>query len=233
MRERGLERCIHIEGDVLLYAAPASYDEWLLDTYGTRLATCPMTDLEDTAAVMYVGSRAALADFNARLLDLVSLPPAELLAIHGGEMAHEMRMMHLVRAQSDLVGALPTTVAAARELGSAYIFDPASYGQYVDGIPGDPGVTHAGAHHQVGRELLSGNYRLRWDAQQRVPLVESAADACEYPLATLHVHSKRLERWAWDTRRPRRAPLPSRARSALVARAGRLRRLSGRTGRST
>ena len=220
MRAMNLERCIHIECDVLMYASPASYVEWLIDTYGTGLATCPLTNLEDTAALMYVGSQAALAAFNTALLDLVALPPAEFVAVHGGEMAHEMRMMNLLRAKSGLAASLPTTVASAHELGSAYIFDPASYGQYVDGVPAEPGVAYAGEHHRVGRELLSGNYRLRWDAQQRIPLVASSGDGSEYPLATLHIHSKRLERWAWDEGPRQHANPLSRARSRMRPRLG-------------
>lgn len=198
MRATGLERCIHIECDVLAYVSPTSYQGWLIDTYGDGLAICPLTELEDTAAVMYVGSQAALSAFNTALLELVAIPPAEFIAAHGGAMAHEMRMMNLLRTRSGLAASLPTTVASAQSTGSAYIFDPASYGQYVDGVPAEPGVAYAGDHHPVGRELLSGSYRLRWDAQQRIPLVASSADGSEYPLATLHVHSKRLERWAWD-----------------------------------
>lgn len=210
MRQLRLDRCIHIECDVLMYAAPAAYLGWLTDTYGAGLATCPLTDFEDTAAVMYVGSRAALAAFNAQLLNLAAVPPAELLAVHGGEMAHEMRMMHLLRTSSGLAASLPTTVASARRLCSDYIFDPASYGQYVDGVPAEPGIAYAGEHHLVGRELLSGSYRMRWDAQQRLPLVQSAGDDSEYPLANLHIHSKRLERWEWDhTSRHRANPLGS------------------------
>lgn len=225
MRVMNLERCIHIECDVLMYASPASYGEWLTDTYGAGLATCPLTDLEDTAAVMYVGSRAALGAFNTALLDLVALSPTEFVAAHGGEMAHEMRMMNVLRTDSGLAAALPTTVARAHELGSAYIFDPASYGQYVDGIPAEPGVAYAGDHHQVGRELLSGNYRLRWDAQQRIPLVASGGDQLEYPLANLHIHSKRLERWAWDKGPPQaHANRLSRARDRLRPRLEAIRR---------
>ncbi len=205
MHQLGLDRCMHIECDVLMYAAPEAYTGWLTDTYGAGLATCPLTDFEDTAAVMYVGSRAALAAFNAELLDLAAVPPVELLAAHGGEMAHEMRMMHLLRTRSGLAASLPTTVASARRLCSDYIFDPASYGQYVDGVPAEPGVAYAGEHHLVGRELLSGSYRLRWDAQQRLPLVQSTGDDSEYPLANLHIHSKRLERWEWGDTRPHRA----------------------------
>jgi hypothetical protein len=140
MRALRLERCLHIECDVLAYASPASYEGWLIDTYGAGLATCPLTDSEDTAAVMYVGSQDALSAFNTALLDLVAVPPAEFLAAHGGAMAHEMRMMNLLRTKSGLAASLPTTVAAAQEAGSEYIFDPASYGQYVDGVPAQPGV---------------------------------------------------------------------------------------------
>jgi hypothetical protein len=172
---------------------------------------------------MYVGSQAALAAFNTALLDLVALPPAEFVAVHGGEMAHEMRMMSLLRTESGLAASLPTTVASARETGSAYIFDPASYGQYVDGVPAEPGVAYAGDHHRVGRELLSGNYRLRWDAQQRIPLVASSGDGSECPLATLHIHSKRLERWAWDEGPRSHASPLSRARSRLRPRLGAIR----------
>ena len=198
MRATRLERCLHIECDVLTYASPSSYEGWLIDTYGAGLATCPLTDSEDTAAVMYVGSQAALAAFNTALLDLVAIPPAEFLDVHGGAMAHEMRMMNLLRTTSGLTASLPTTIAAARETGSEYLFDPASYGQFVDGVPAEPGWPTPADHHHVGRELLSGGCRLRWDAQQRVPLVAGGGDGSEYPLATLHIHSKRLERWAWD-----------------------------------
>jgi hypothetical protein len=202
MRELRLERCIHIECDVLLYAPPTSYLEWLISTYGERLATCPARDLEDTAAVMYVGSRETLAEFNARLLELVALPPDELLDVHGGRMANEMRMMNIVRTESGVVQCLPTTVDTARQTDSSYIFDPSSYGQYVDGTPNAPGEKRASDLHFAGRDLLSGHARLRWDAQQRTPLVERVSDAGEYPLAALHVHSKRLELWAWEAGEP-------------------------------
>src|SRR4051794_12730274 len=43
MREEGLGRCLHIESDNLLYLAPETYNDWLLDTYGTGIATCPLT----------------------------------------------------------------------------------------------------------------------------------------------------------------------------------------------
>jgi hypothetical protein len=213
MREEGIESCMHVESDNLIYVPPADYEPWLLDTYGPAVAVCPLTATEDTAAVMYVGSLAALAEFNQALLGLVALGGDELLAQYGGEMPNEMRMLRIIRADLGLCRALPTTPADATVAGARWLFDPASYGQYLDGGPGDPGVSWVGAHHAIGREILSGNYSVSWDPQESAPEVRARdSEDASMPLVNLHMHSKRLERWmapgarpvALDLRRPRR-----------------------------
>ncbi len=73
MRRTGLERCLHIESDVLLYLAPGDFDAWLRARYAGAVAVCPLTESEDTAAAMYVGSLAGLAALNDALLELVAL----------------------------------------------------------------------------------------------------------------------------------------------------------------
>jgi hypothetical protein len=216
MAAAGIDRCLHIESDNLLYVDPASYEQWLADTYGADIAVCPLTADEDTAAVMYVGSRRALGAFNEGLLELVALGPERLIEAHGGGMANEMRMLQLLRTERGLAAALPTTVADAVDAGGGIVFDPASYGQCVDGIPGAPGVPYMGDHHPIGRELLSGNYRVVWDAQQRVPSVESASDATALPLPNLHIHSKRLDRWTTEVKPPAPPSPPGRAAQAAA-----------------
>ena len=176
MRKTGLERCLHIESDCLLYVAPSAYEGWLSDVYGDSVATCPLTDDQDTAAAMYVGSLQALSAFNLALLRLVALGPARLLELHGGEMGNEMRMIRVLR-DAGLARALPVTVAQAKALGSPIIFDPASYGQFVDGTPGAPGVPYAGEHHQAGRELIGGHCQILWNTQRRCRSSSRAARA--------------------------------------------------------
>jgi hypothetical protein len=218
MRRSSLDRCLHIESDTLLYVDPASYEPWLAEHHADRVATCPLTDTEDTAAVLYVGSLRALERFNDALLELVALGP-ELIQRHGGDMANEMRMLHLLRTEHRVAEALPTTPEAALAQGAGVVFDPASYGQAVDGIPGAPGVPYAGEHHHIGREILAGRWRVRWDAQCRQPSVERRSDGLELPLANLHVHSKRLERWTSEVA----PPGPPRPPSGLSRAAGRAR----------
>lgn len=209
MREAGIDRCLHLESDNLLYVDAAVLEPWLISTYGGGIAVCPVTDDEDTAAIMFAGSLAALEAFNERLLELVALGPAGLLERHGGSMGNEMRMLHLLRAEFGLARALPTTLAAAARTGAPAVFDAASYGQWVDGTPGAAGVPFAGDHHIVGRQLLAGEIELGWDAQRRAPWVRATAGgvapaAPAMPLANLHIHSKRLALWAT----PRPAPPP-------------------------
>jgi hypothetical protein len=222
MRARGIGRCLHLETDNLLYVGPARIDGWLADTYGPAVALCPLTDDEDTAGVMYVGSLAALEAFNEALVDLVELGPERLLAEHGGTMANEMRMIHLLRARDGLAQALPTTISAARDMNSDVVFDAASYGQWVGGTHAIPGVPYAGNHHVVGREFLAGRYEVLWDAQQRVPSVRDVGDGRLWPLANLHVHSKQLDKWATApvSMPPGPPSLPARAVTQLRAHVG-------------
>jgi len=210
MRAQGIDRCLHLESDNLLYVDPAKLEPWLVSTYAADIATCPVTAEEDTAGVMYVGSLAALEAFNERLLELVALGPDELLARHGGTMGNEMRMLYLLRVEFGLARALPTTLATAAELGAPAVFDAASYGQWVDGTPQTAGTPFAGDHHIVGRAFLADEIELGWDAQRHAPWLRATAPAGApatpaMALANLHIHSKRLA--LWTSPRPALAPV--------------------------
>jgi hypothetical protein len=208
MREASVSRCLHLENDNLLYPPAAKAVDWISNTFGDQVAVCPVTDVEDTASVMYVGSLNALERFNDGLLRLVQMNPRQLLTEHGGEMANEMRMLHLLRTQG-LATALPTTIEAAVAQSSPVVFDSASFGQFVDGAPNSPGRPWAGDHHFAGRELRAGRYRIIWDAQQRTPSVIRHVDGVELPLANLHIHSKRLDRWVIEATPPPQRPDPN------------------------
>ncbi|MDX6665100.1 MAG: hypothetical protein QOG68_1306 [Solirubrobacteraceae bacterium] len=223
MRSQGLDRCLHLESDNLLYVAPAVVGPWLESRYGTGVATCPLVVDEDTAAIMYVGSLDELTRFNDALVELVALGGRRLLRTHGGSTANEMRMLHILRTDLGLASALPTTLDEAQAMGSAWVFDPASYGQCVDGIPANPGVRYVGDHHIPGRELIAGRCDVAW--VDGAPEVRSTS--ASLPLVNLHLHSKRLARYlpdATDITLPALRP-PRRRDGALAAR---MRRIHGR-----
>jgi hypothetical protein len=241
MRATGMSSCIHLESDNLLYVSPAEFGDWLFRTYGDGVAVCPFTRTEDTAAVFYVGSLDALAAVNEALLEMARMPPGELLEKHGGEMANEMRMLRLIR-EAGLCSALPASIEDAERAGSAHVFDPGSYGQYIDGWYWEPGVSFTDARHLVGEALAEGRYRLYWNAWRTAPLV-SLPTAEPKPLVNLHVHSKRLDEWTPRTLTPPKrpagfpseAPLPVRVRKAAndaLATATKIRRRNRRAPRA-
>ena len=193
MRANRKDRCLHIESDVLLYPSPSAYERWLSETYGDGLAICPLTDTEDTAAVLYVGSVQALSDLNDAMLDLVRLAPSELIETHGGEMAHEMRMLHVLRTDARLASSLPVSPEHARDIGSPVIFDAGCYGPFIDGWYWEPGVPFVNRKWVVGDALADGRYEISWNAQRTQPVLRDAVG--ELPLADLHMHSKRLGLW--------------------------------------
>lgn len=223
MRNSGLERCLHLESDNLLYVAPDALAPWLDRTYGPGISICPVVADEDTAAVMYVGSLRAIERFNTGLVSLVEMGTDRFLSSHGGRMANEMRMLHVLRADMGLAQALPTTIAEAHALESAWVFDPASYGQYVDGVPGAPGVPYLDDHHLPAQELAAGRSALTW--RDDAPFVASRSAAL--PLVNLHLHSKRLARFLpADLSLAVPALPPPRRRDGLWA--ARMRRIHGR-----
>ncbi len=234
MRATGLTTCLHIESDTLLYVDPSRYGGWLRETYGDGLATCPMTATEDTASVFYVGSLGALERFNDALLELVRMEPAALLETYGGGMANEMRMLHVLRSELGLSQGLPVSPEQALAAGSEHVFDPGSYGQFVDGGYWQPGVSGTSASHLLAGDLETGRFRVLWDRTRDHPLV-FASGSDPQPMANLHIHSKRLADWTSRLLEPdaRPAGFPSeatararlqRAANASLAAASRIRR---------
>jgi hypothetical protein len=223
MRKEGLDRCLHLESDNLLYVTPRELAPWLDSVFGARVAACPLVADQDTAAVLYVGSVDALSRFNDGLLSLVALSPERFLSRHGGAMATEMRMLHVLRADMGLARPLPTTIAEAGVARSPWVFDPASYGQWVDGVPGKPGVPYLDDHHLPAEDLRNGSSRLVWVDDN--PMLH--ADGVTVPLVNLHIHTKRLTKYlpaGLDVSTPELRP-PRRRDGQLVAR---LRRIQGR-----
>ena len=78
---------------------------------------------------------------------------------------------------------------------SDIIFDPASYGQYLDGTHAHPKKWYRKGHFNqndyVGVEIISKRIKINFSDKQPVVKWEGR----NYNLANLHVHSKRLEKF--------------------------------------
>lgn len=108
-----------------------------------------------------------------------------------GEGLNEMKLLNTIfNKEKDLFTLLPIIPE-----NNNIIFDPASYGQYIGGTDGNPrkmfSKPWAGAHHYVGREILSGNFNVRFKNNSPYVLKNNM----RYELANLHIHSKRLDKY--------------------------------------
>ncbi len=104
---------------------------------------------------------------------------------------NEMEMLSVIKKQNtSIFSSLPILPYFKNKI----LFDPATYGQYFDGIPAKPYKKfrrrHISMEHIAGKEISSGRvepiYRDR-------PLIKYNDN--NYEIANLHIHSKRLNKY--------------------------------------
>ncbi len=237
MQRLSISSCLHIENDVIIYAAPDYLGNMLGAIYGGRCAVTPLGPAAGcTAAVMYVGTRSALTDVCIEMLRLLRLGEEQVLHTLGADMVNEMVLLGVIRQlRPDLLDVLPSAPCSPSHLPSVkrvfkpwarpflrladlispkllsqvpvedltrnfskigYLFDPASWGQYVGGTPHNDGPGFCASHHWIGNDLSHGRYAVSWtvdDAGRRVPFVTCPENSgSKWPLFNLHMHSKKI-----------------------------------------
>ena len=202
--ENSLTEVFHFENDVLIFTdlqrlAPA------VSRLYSHLAITPLSDTAVTTGMLYIKDPSSLEHLCSSILEqLVTGSTRQTVETYGG-MVNDMTLMHDYRMRHgpENLGLLPILPRGpysdgARDLGG--IFDPASWGQYVDGTPTPhnqpPGFTDR--EHFIGKELLGKRHEIIWrntNGSHGEPFVVTD-DTTTTKLMTLHVHSKRLERYA-------------------------------------
>lgn len=188
MRNFGLNECLHIENDVLIYDKPQSIK--YKNLFSNRLAINPIGEKYLTFAYAYVPLN-ALSSLNEDLLFLLSLGQEELNRRLSGEMLNEMTCIALLfkekRKYLDFFPILPTGEFSKNYSELGYVYDSASYGQFLDGTPGTQGQPYRGSHHYIGRWLNDSDIILFENGK---PLL--IKDKIKIPIFNLHIHSKRI-----------------------------------------
>jgi len=192
MKEKNISKALHIENDNLIYADPD--DAGLDDLCGERVGLMELTDSQLSAGIMYVGSTNYLELVLQKLNDLLALGKTELQKRYGPEMLHEMRLLKIVQQENPALIALLPTLPSQK---SNYVFDPASYGQYVGGTFQNPDKNFIDQNHIVGKRLLDDSLNVEWECGDKgvFPFVATAGRTV-LKLFNLHIHSKNLKRWA-------------------------------------
>lgn len=182
-----IKKALHIENDNLIYG---EIDEDYLDKKcGDNIGITRITHTLYGAGIMYVGSLVALSAFNDKMTSLMELSREDKLVKMGDEMQNEMRLMCVVAQENpDLVKLLPTTPRNE----SKYVYDCASWGQYIGGTHQCPSQPYTTEDHIVGKDIIDGKYDCKWIDKE--PYIVDAAKNLK-PLFNLHIHSKQLGIW--------------------------------------
>jgi hypothetical protein len=180
--------CLHIENDVTIYDTPdfSKYRE----LYPNKVVINPIGERYCTFAYSYITLK-ALQTLNEELLNFLSLGREEINNRLCGEMLNEMTCLSYLFNQGkeylDFFPILPTGQFSKNYSQLGYLFDSASYGQFLDGTPGTIGIPYRGEHHYIGRFLTDSDSIV---FKNNKPIL--IKDKEEIPLFNLHIHSKRI-----------------------------------------
>lgn len=189
MRRQNLSQVVHIENDVLIYTDFAKIP--FRKFYEGKVAVNPIGEKYDAFACVYVDSWEPMHKSNQELLRLLSLGNNYLMELIGESMVNEMLLLRLItKLERDYIAYLPSLPENfIPELG--FLFDPASYGQYIFGT-GSDNIGWTGNHHYIGRAI--NKREIEVFAQHLLDNCPSVLDhGGKYLLANLHMHCKKLE----------------------------------------
>jgi hypothetical protein len=194
IKDQNLLNVIHIENDVLIYPQLSEIEPALSKAYVNRIAINSVGEKYASAAFIFIPNCEVLSFMNQKLVDLLAKGKEYLMERIGESMVNEMLLLQIVAIENpEFVGFLPSLPwhEHAKEIG--YLFDSASYGQYLYGTgANNPGWT--GDHHHVGRAINNRKIDVYMPMSvDTFPTVEAKADGTFFRLANLHMHCKQLE----------------------------------------
>ena len=105
---------------------------------------------------------------------------------------NEMHLLNKIYEQTNLISVLPSSPAQLKnKKNKKYIFDPSSYGQYLDGWHEDPGISTISLNQPISSLFLENKIVIKYkDTEPYFELNDQ-----EYFLVNLHVHSKNLSKF--------------------------------------
>ncbi len=177
-----LKQGVHFDSDVIIYK-PYEKIEHLFDQ--SKFNITPLNKEELIFGYAYIGNQGI---FNEIVDNFSNIVTNEF-----GNMVNEMKLLKNLHLKSgehfNLLNILPN---ASEE--EEYVFDPASYGQYLGGTHTNPYRFYkrrwAGDHHYIGKEVIENQLTIKF---KNYPFV--LKEKKKYEIVNLHIHSKELKRF--------------------------------------
>lgn len=169
---------IHYDNDVLCY-----YDfNTIKNNYESEIYITPHKQTEYTFGFSYINNFDKWNILTERIYNLI-LQGENFVKNQTKDHIHEMRLLNF--CGKDLL----TDFCVYPPVKKDYIFDPSSYGQYLDGTPNGEQPGYIDLNHTVGSQLKKTD-QIIFDKK---PYLISEGNT--YSIFNLHIHSKKLEKY--------------------------------------
>lgn len=183
--DRGIEKFYHMEYDNVVYGNPNFIDKLPKGIYFSQVGPGI-----GSAGFMCSNDLQATEDFRYQLLELLyqgqNFLASKLKTTH----LYEMEMIDYLVSQHEQFRYLPLFPSDDLYEECGYVFDGASYGQFLGGTNQGHPAGHYEPHHHFGRRMAEGG--LSVDYNDHNPTVTE--DGIRAPIFNLHVHNKSIIR---------------------------------------
>lgn len=187
MDKLNLKNCIHFDNDVLVYK---SYQDLINYFSQERINITSYNRKRLIFGYSFFPSYKLVRQLCENILEKVIYNKNNSWTSNNGKPYNEMELLNLVyednKRQFSLLSSLPYN--------NLQIFDPAGYGQYIDGTFVNPHKIYkkrfTSSNDPVGVEIKSKRIKVKFTDEPFVIWKEKLFD-----LANLHIHSKRLHKY--------------------------------------
>ena len=196
-KKNNIENFFHFENDIMIYEKMEVIEK-IIDKNSllkNKILVTRGDNYHIMTGFMYVGN---LSDYN-HVLDEINNIYVNRSSFDSSiaNFTSEMGLLHMYqKLHSDKMLNLPIFIddnLCTDTNGFNSIFDPATYGQFLDGIPSEPGISILPSSHIISEKLKScKNFKIDFKNVDELKIPFIFCNGVEFKINSLHIHSKRL-----------------------------------------
>ncbi len=179
---------VHFDNDVLIYKP---YNEIKQIFQKDKLNITRASFKNIIFGYSFIGEGEYLSKLSDLFLDEIKYGINHNWAFNNGKPSNEMQMLGSINKKNKNIFNLLPILPYEGDI----VFDPSSYGQYIDGTHAKPKKLfqkgHVGLDTFIGVEIVAKRIKVKF--KKGLPTL--FWDGNEYDIANLHIHSKRLDKF--------------------------------------
>jgi hypothetical protein len=194
VRKNNINKFFHFENDIMIYENVQNILNIIKDNnLYDDISITRGTENKIMTGFMYVNNPNSLGDLLNGITEYLFNKD---LFNYGIDMVNEMSLLHIYQIKNPNklkhLPILPSGDFSGDLLHFDSVFDPATYGQYLDGIPSNPGVSIT-TDSYIGDEIRNNGIKIEFIITDGYKIPFLIVDDKKIKINNLHIHSKRLE----------------------------------------